>query len=184
MEKNEVILVDEQDKAIGTMEKMEAHRKGILHRAFSVFIFDKKGRMLLQQRAAQKYHGGLLWSNACCSHPFPEELINDAAQRRLNEELGFTTSLKEIFSFTYKAEVENNLIEHEYDHVFAGEYDSAVYPNAEEVADYCYSSLEQIKTAIQEHPGKFTSWFRIVFPQIESWWQIQYNVSLHKNSVV
>lgn len=175
MEKNEVILVDEQDQILGTMEKMEAHRQGLLHRAFSVFIFDSKGRMLLQQRAAQKYHGGLLWSNACCSHPYPKENTMSAAHRRLKEELGFDTALTEIFSFTYKAEVENQLIEHEFDHVFAGAFDGNVIPNPAEVANYCYSTIQEIKTAIQDHPAKFTSWFRIVFPQIEAWWQQQYS---------
>lgn len=174
MEKNDVILVNEQDQEIGTMEKMEAHLRGVLHRAFSVFIFDSTGRMLLQQRATQKYHGGLLWSNTCCSHPYPDEATPVAAHRRLKEELGFDTSLTEIFSFTYKAEVENQLIEHEFDHVFAGEYEGAVIPNAEEVADYCYLTMDEIKAAIQAHPAKFTSWFRIVFPQVETWWQQQY----------
>jgi isopentenyl-diphosphate delta-isomerase len=174
MKMNEVILVDEQDQVLGTMEKMEAHRQGVLHRAFSVFIFDTKGRMLLQQRAAHKYHGGLLWSNACCSHPYPEEVTLAAAHRRLVEELGFDTELKEIFSFTYKAEVENHLIEHEFDHVLAGVYEGKIVPHPEEVADYCYSSMDETGVAIQNHPGKFTSWFRIVFPQIEAWWQEQY----------
>ena len=170
----EVILVNEEDEVIGTMEKMEAHRQGVLHRAFSVFVFDSKGRMLLQQRAPGKYHGGMLWSNACCSHPFPEEPTYKAAQRRLQEELGFVTPLAEILSFTYKAPVENGLTEHEYDHVFAGEYEGDVLPNPMEVADYSYMSIEQIKKALLEHPAKFTSWFRIVFPQIEAWWQLQY----------
>lgn len=174
MEKNNVILVDEQDQPIGTMEKMEAHRLGVLHRAFSVFIFDKNGRMLLQQRAAQKYHGGLLWSNTCCSHPYPDEATTAAAHRRLTEELGFDTALTEIFSFTYKAEVENHLIEHEFDHVFAGEYEGDVKINPDEVADYCYSSMNEIQAALQSKPAKFTSWFRIVFPQIEAWWQQHY----------
>lgn len=180
MEKNEVILVDERDQVLGTMEKMEAHRQGVLHRAFSVFIFDSKGRMLLQQRAAQKYHGGLLWSNACCSHPYPNESTLSAAHRRLGEELGFDTALTEIFSFTYKAEVENGLVEHEFDHVFAGEYDETVVPNTAEVANYCYSTIADIKTAIQDHPSKFTSWFRIVFPQIEAWWQQEYSEPVQK----
>src|SRR6478672_5919786 len=105
MKQAEVILVNEKDEAIGVLDKMEAHRKGLLHRAFSVFIFDRKGRMLLQQRAAEKYHGALLWTNACCSHPLPNESTADAAQRRMEEELGFTTPLKEIFQFTYRAEV-------------------------------------------------------------------------------
>jgi isopentenyl-diphosphate Delta-isomerase len=174
MEKNNVILVDEQDQEIGVMEKMEAHRRGILHRAFSVFIFDKSGRMLLQQRAEQKYHGGLLWSNTCCSHPYPDESTSAAAHRRLTEELGFDTVLTEIFSFTYKAEVENELIEHEFDHVFAGEYDGELKLNPNEVADYCYLTIDEIKAAIHTQPAKFTSWFRIVFPQVETWWQQQY----------
>jgi len=184
MNKNDVILVDEQDQVLGTLEKMEAHRKGVLHRAFSVFIFDGKGRMLLQQRAAHKYHGGLLWSNACCSHPFPGEATHVAAHRRLGEELGFDTALTEIFSFTYKAAVENQLIEHEFDHVFTGKYEEQISPNPDEVADYCYSAMDDIKIAMQSHPGKFTSWFRIVFPQIEAWWKLQYIEPAQKNSVV
>src|SRR4249919_2599143 len=113
----EVILVNEQNEAIGTMEKMEAHRKALLHRAFSVFIFNSKGEMLLQQRALNKYHSGGLWTNACCSHPRPGELIEDAATRRLKEELGFETPLKKIFQFTYQASFDNGLTEHEFDHV-------------------------------------------------------------------
>src|SRR3569832_1359954 len=119
---------------MGVMEKLEAHQKGLLHRAFSVFIFDSKGKMLLHQRAEDKYHGGKLWTNACCSHPYPGEKIEDAARRRLIEELGFTTKLNKIFSFTYHARVENDLIEHEFEHVFAGEYESVIEPNPREVA--------------------------------------------------
>lgn len=174
MKEQEVVLVNENDQAVGVMAKMEAHQKGLLHRAFSVFIFDKKGNMLLQQRSANKYHGGHLWTNACCSHPYPEEKVADAAQRRLKEELGFTTQLTEIFSFTYKARVENDLIEHEYDHVFAGEYESNILPNANEVADYTYKPVTQIKAEIEAHPEKFTSWFKIAFPKIEKWWQENY----------
>ena len=129
MSATKVILVNEKDQPIGLMDKMEAHQKGILHRAFSVFLFDKKGRMLLQQRAKEKYHGALLWTNACCSHPFENEKIEDAAQRRMREELGVTTPLEKIFCFTYHAAVENELIEHEYDHVFAGEYEGNIFPD-------------------------------------------------------
>ena len=118
MKEQEVVLVNENDEVVGAMPKMEAHQKGLLHRAFSVFIFDSKGRMLLQQRAAEKYHGAHLWTNACCSHPYPGERTEDAAKRRLKEELGFGVKLHEIFSFTYYAKVENDLIEHEFDHVF------------------------------------------------------------------
>lgn len=174
MNPQEVILITPEDKPIGVMEKMEAHRKGVLHRAFSVFIFDRKGRMLLQQRAPQKYHGALLWTNACCSHPMWTEPVEEAAQRRLMEELGFQTPLKKIFAFTYKAAVENNLIEHEYDHVFAGEYEGPLHPNRDEVCDYAYQDLPSIKKQLQDEPGRFTAWFRIAFPQIEAWWQAQY----------
>ena len=174
MRRNEVILVTEKDEAIGVMEKMEVHRKGLLHRAFSIFIFDSYGNMLLQQRAAEKYHGGLLWTNACCSHPFPDEAIDDAAARRLAEELGFTTALEEVFSFTYKAEVENGLIEHEYDHVFVGEYSGPIKPNADEVKAFAYYTQEEISRLLAEAPQTFTSWFKIAFPQIEGWWKKRY----------
>jgi isopentenyl-diphosphate delta-isomerase len=156
------------------MEKMEAHQKGVLHRAFSVFIFDGKGRMLLQQRAAQKYHGAGLWTNACCSHPFPGERTEDAAQRRLGEELGFVTPLKEVFAFTYKADVENGLIEHEYDHVFVGAYEGNVAANKNEVAAYCYMEMKALKLDLLQRPQDYTSWFKIAFPRIEQWWQEHY----------
>lgn len=174
MKEQEVVLVNENDEPIGLMEKMEAHQKGLLHRAFSVFIFDKEGNMLLQQRAADKYHGAYLWTNACCSHPFPGEKVENAAQRRLKEELGFVTDLKKIFSFTYHANVENNLIEHEFDHVFAGEYEDSIHPNSNEVGDYAYKPMAQIKNEIEAQPQKFTSWFKIAFPKIEKWWREHY----------
>lgn len=169
-----VILVTPQDEPIGVMEKMEAHQKGLLHRAFSVFIFDGGGKMLLQQRAAQKYHGAHLWTNACCSHPRQNEAVEEAAQRRLREELGFVAPLQKIFCFTYKAAVENNLIEHEYDHVFVGEYEGEISPNREEVCDYAYRSLDEIKLLLGNEPEAFTTWFRLAFPQIEGWWQERY----------
>ena len=174
MKEQEVILVNENDEPVGVMEKMEAHEKGLLHRAFSVFVFDKKGRMLLQQRSAEKYHGAHLWTNACCSHPFPGEKVDDAAHRRLKEELGFDTELQEIFSFTYHARVENDLIEHEFDHVFAGEYEDEVHANPHEVANCSYETMEQIKKDIGSHPERFTSWFKIAFPRIEKWWKEKY----------
>ncbi|MGZ5285840.1 MAG: isopentenyl-diphosphate Delta-isomerase [Flavisolibacter sp.] len=169
MEKTMVILVDGHDNQTGIMEKMEVHQKGLLHRAFSIFIFDTHGRMLLQQRAATKYHGGLLWTNACCSHPMPGEETLDAAYRRLEEELGFTTTLEEIFSFVYRAEVENDLVEHEFDHVFAGTYESDIFPNEMEVASYRYETLDQVKQELENHPSHFTTWFGIAFPAIEKW---------------
>lgn len=171
----EVILVNEKDEEIGTMEKMEAHRKGLLHRAFSVFIFDKQGRMLLQQRALNKYHGALLWTNACCSHPYPGEKTHNAAERRLAEELGFVTGIQEIFSFIYRADVENNLIEHEYDHVFAGEYENEILYDEAEVAKVDYRKLTDIKKDIEINPSQYTSWFKLAFPRIEKWWKEKYN---------
>lgn len=174
MSQQEVILVTPQDEPIGVMEKMEAHQKGLLHRAFSVFIFDKGGRMLLQQRAPQKYHGGCLWTNACCSHPYWNEPVEEAASRRLMEEMGFTTPLHKIFSFTYKAAVENNLIEHEYDHVFAGEYNGLININRDEVCDYAYQDVAAIRLLLQEKPELFTSWFKIAFSEIEAWWKDHY----------
>jgi len=178
MKEQEVILVNGQDEALGTMEKMAAHEKGLLHRAFSIFIFDSHGRMLLQQRAAGKYHGSHLWTNACCSHPLPGERTEEAALRRLEEELGFITPLKEIFSFTYRAEVENGLVEHEYDHVFAGEFEGQIWPNQQEVADYRYANMDTLAAALKDEPGRYTSWFRIAFPRIEAWWQLRYGKGL------
>jgi len=174
MTTQEVILVTETDEPIGTIEKMRAHTDGLLHRAFSIFIFDNKGRMLLQQRSGEKYHGAQLWSNTCCSHPYPNEKLEEAALRRLQEEMGFGTVLQKQFEFIYRAEVENNLIEHEYDHVFTGTYEGIINVNKNEVADYCYQEMEQVKLAIEAQPQKFTAWFKIALPSIEKWWQQYY----------
>lgn len=174
MQTQQVILVNEQDLATGTMEKMEVHKKGLLHRAFSVFIFNSKGELLLQQRALNKYHSGGLWTNSCCSHPQPGEDTLEAAQRRLFEEMGFTTPLEKIFDFIYKADFNNGLIEHELDHVFAGEYDGPVEYNKEEVMDYCYKNLDDVRHSLREHPQKFTPWLHLAFPKIEEWWQLRY----------
>lgn len=165
----EVVLVTEHDEAIGTMEKIEAHRKALLHRAFSVFIFNGKGEMLLQQRALNKYHSGGLWTNACCSHPLPGEDNLEAASRRLREEMGFATDLEKIFEFTYKSVFENGLTEYEFDHVFAGKFEGRIFPDKEEVKDYCFKSLDEIKSSLDSHPSKYTSWFHIAFPMIEKW---------------
>lgn len=165
--KQEVILVNEQDEEIGTMEKMEAHQKAVLHRAFSVFIFNTKGEMLLQQRATNKYHSAGLWTNACCSHPSPGESTPDAARRRLIEEMGFSTPLTEIFAFTYRTPYDNGLTEYEFDHVYSGTYEGIVKPDPEEVKDYCFKSLEDIEDSLQTHPAKYTSWFHIAFPKIK-----------------
>ncbi len=164
-----VILVNELDEEVGTMEKMEAHYKAVLHRAFSVFIFNSRGEMLLQQRALSKYHSGGLWTNACCSHPRPGEQTLVAANRRLNEELGISTSLSKVFDFTYTTPFENGLTEHEFDHVFVGNYEGNILPNSAEVKDYCYKSMEEIATTINSHPHKYTSWFRIAFPRMQEW---------------
>lgn len=167
MLREEVILVNEEDIPLGTMEKMEAHRKALLHRAFSVFIFNSNGEMLLQQRAPDKYHSPGLWTNACCSHPRPGEDTVTAASRRLMEELGFTTALKKLFDFTYRSEFDNGLTEFEFDHVLIGHYDGGnIHPNAAEVSDYAYRSLEEIRAALAVRPDTFTSWFLLAFPLV------------------
>jgi isopentenyl-diphosphate delta-isomerase len=165
----EVVLVNEKDEPVGTMEKIEAHRKAHLHRAFSVFIFNSKGEMLLQQRASGKYHSGGLWTNACCSHPLPGENILDAAKRRLSEEMGFETDLRKIFDFIYRADFSNGLTEYEFDHVFIGTYESVIYPDKQEVSDFCFKSMEEINDSLKSHGKKFTSWFKIAFPMVEKW---------------
>lgn len=171
----QVILVNPQDEPIGVMEKMEAHQKGLLHRAFSVFVFNKKGEMLLQQRANQKYHSGGLWTNTCCSHPAPGESTDAAAIRRLQEEMGFQTPLKESFSFMYKTTFDNGLTEHEIDHVFIGEYEDAIEPNTAEVECYEYRTMDSIRDAIQHTPHLFTSWFIIAFPFLETYLETRTN---------
>lgn len=165
----QVILVNEADKPLGTAGKMEVHTKGLLHRAFSIFIFNSKGEMLLQQRAMNKYHSGGLWTNACCSHPRPEEKTEIAAARRLQEEMGFETGLQKVFDFVYKAEMENGLIEHEFDHVFVGEYNGPISFSSEEVMNYSYRNMHDIHDSIEKNPTQFTAWFQLAFPMIEKW---------------
>jgi len=165
----EVILVDEFDTPVGVMEKMEAHRKALLHRAFSVFIFSRKGDMLLQRRALSKYHSGGLWTNACCSHPRPDEETSEAARRRLSEELGFAVPLEKIFDFTYRTEFDNGLTEYEFDHVYAGWYDGVIHPNPEEVSECRWLSLEAIQAELAAFPSTYTSWFHLAWPLIRSW---------------
>jgi isopentenyl-diphosphate Delta-isomerase len=164
-----VVLVNEKDEQVGVMEKMDAHRKALLHRAFSVFVFNDEGDMLLQQRAKTKYHSGGLWTNACCSHPFPNEDVLTGAERRLQEELGFTAPLKKIFDFIYKSGFDNGLTEFEFDHVFVGIYNDAVFPNTNEVDDYCFMGMEEIEASLKSHPEKFTAWFHIAWPRIKEW---------------
>lgn len=165
----EVVLVNESDHPVGTMEKMEAHRRGLLHRAFSVFIFNEEGEMLLQQRAFEKYHSAGLWTNACCSHPFPGEETSAAAHRRLFEELGFDTRLQKIFDFRYKTDFDNGLTECEFDHVFIGRYDGDINANTDEVNSTEYRSLDELELMIKDTPEKFTSWFQIAFPLVREW---------------
>jgi isopentenyl-diphosphate Delta-isomerase len=170
----QVILVDENDNAIGSMEKMDVHLKGLMHRAFSIFIFNSRGEMLLQQRAAKKYHSAGLWSNACCSHPHPGEEIKPAAERRLYEEMGFKTSLQKVFDFKYEARFENGLTENEFDHVFVGEYEGEIKINPDEVNDHSFKSMRKIKQELQKNPRNYTAWFHIAFPKIEEWWDKYY----------
>lgn len=177
MDFTQVILVDELDHPTGMMEKMEAHRQGVLHRAFSVFIFNPAGEMLLQQRALDKYHSGGLWTNACCSHPAPGESTPNAALRRLHEEMGFVTTIEKVFDFVYQARFGNGLTEYEFDHVFAGEYEGPVVCNPVEVMATGYKSMDRIRRELQELPGLYTAWFQLAFPKIDPWWQQRYGRS-------
>ncbi|MFO7923892.1 MAG: isopentenyl-diphosphate Delta-isomerase [Bacteroidales bacterium] len=163
----EVVLVDEKDRETGTMEKIEAHKKGILHRAFSVFVLNSKGMLLLQRRASVKYHSPGLWTNTCCSHPRPGESVKNAALRRLKEEMGITCSLTESFTFIYRAEFDNGLTEHEYDHVLIGVSDSAPDPDPAEVDGYEYADLDLLSHNIEYHPEDYTVWFRIAYPRVK-----------------
>ena len=166
---NEVILVDKNDVPLGSMEKMLAHEKALLHRAFSVFIFNSQGEMLLQQRADKKYHSAGLWTNACCSHPAPGEDTAEAATRRLKEELGFSTQLNEAFTFMYRTEFENGLTENEFDHVYTGVYDGQIVADIDEVKNYSYLPMSKIEQLITNEPSMFTSWFLIAFPKVRKW---------------
>ena len=164
MEEN-VILVDELDNQLGLMPKMQAHEKAVLHRAFSVFIFNDKGELMLQQRAAHKYHSPLLWTNTCCSHQRDGESNIEAGKRRLIEEMGFKTNLKEIFSFVYKAPFDNGLTEHELDHVMIGNFNGTPKINPDEVASYKWMTLEAVKKDIELQPKLYTAWFKIIFKE-------------------
>lgn len=158
-----VILVDNGDNQIGTMEKMAAHLSGALHRAFSVFIFNHRQELLLQQRALDKYHSAGLWTNTCCSHPKPGELLIDAANRRLQEEMGMECELVYGFPFTYEEAFSNDLIEHEYDHVFFGRSDALPQLNPEEVAAYKYISLTTLEKELKDNPEQYSAWLKICF---------------------
>ena len=163
MSKENVVLVDKNDNQIGLMPKMEAHLKGILHRAFSVFLVNSQNQILLQKRSANKYHSGGLWTNTCCSHPRDGENIIDAGKRRLFEEMGIKTDLKVAFNFTYKAELENGLIEHEYDYVLIGESNDSPILNKDEAEDCKWISIEEVRKDIMENEKDYTVWFVIAF---------------------
>jgi isopentenyl-diphosphate Delta-isomerase len=160
-----IITVDEQDRETGALEKLEVHRRGILHRAFSVVIFNHQGEMLLQKRAKIKYHSPGLWSNTCCSHQRVGETLKEAVSRRIQEELGFVCDCKEMFHFIYRVEFDNGLIEHEIDHVFLGYYNGIVIPKKEEVEEIQWINLDKLSKDMKEHPQRFTYWFRILMEQ-------------------
>lgn len=163
MTEEKVILVNEKDEQIGLMPKMEAHEKALLHRAFSVFVFNKQNELMLQQRAAHKYHSPLLWANTCCSHQREGESNIEAGKRRLQEEMGFVTDLEDTISFIYNAPFDNGLTEHEFDHVIIGNYEDTPNINPDEVADWKWMPLEDVKKDMLEHPAIYTEWFKIIF---------------------
>ncbi|MBC8757538.1 isopentenyl-diphosphate Delta-isomerase [Kordia sp. YSTF-M3] len=163
MTKENVILVNENDEQIGLMEKIEAHEKALLHRAFSVFILNDKGELMLQQRALHKYHSPGLWTNTCCSHQRDGESNISAGKRRLQEEMGFVTELAEAVSFIYKAPFDNGLTEHEFDHVMTGTYNDEPTINPDEVASWKWMDVQAVKDDIAKHPNEYTAWFKIIF---------------------
>ena len=163
----QVILVDELDNEIGTKEKMQAHKEALLHRAFSVFIFNKKRELLLQRRALKKYHSPGLWTNTCCSHPRPNEILINAAKRRLVEEMGFDCDLFYQFNFIYKASLDQGMTEHELDHVYFGTYEGEIIINPEEVSEYKFVSITELEININKQPHLFTEWFKIVFEKVK-----------------
>lgn len=160
-----VVIVSEQDEVLGLMEKMQAHENGILHRAFSVFLFNEKGEMLLQKRASSKYHSPERWTNAVCSHPREGETYLEAAKRRMKEELGIEADLTEKFHFIYKADVGQNLWEHELDYVFTGNFSGEIHLNHDEVSEIRYISMEELDCEMNLHPEHFTEWFKIILAE-------------------
>ncbi len=165
-----VVLVDADDNAIGTMEKMEAHRNGILHRAFSILLFNSKGELLLQKRSPLKYHSGGLWTNTCCSHPLPDEPMEQATKRKLNQEMGINLQTEFAFKFTYKANLDKGLFEHECDHVFIGNFDGTPIINKEEVEEWKFCDMISLRADIQQNPTTYTSWFKLILehPQLST----------------
>ncbi len=163
---NKIIIVDKKDKEIGTEFKIKVHKEGKLHRGFSIFIFNSKGNLLLQKRSPKKYHSGGLWTNTCCSHPRPGETVNFAAHRRLKEEMGFDCDLSEIFSFIYKAKLNNELIEYEFLHVLIGKFDGKPIINAEEVEDFKWVSFEFLERDTHQNPNTYTYWFKKCYKKV------------------
>jgi len=161
-----IILVDRKDKEIGTGEKIKVHEEGRLHRAFSIFVFNSKGQLLLQKRARGKYHSGGLWTNTCCSHPRVGERMEEAVHRRLKKEMGFDCPLKEVFSFIYRVDFGNGLTENEYDHVFAGRFGGNPKPNPEEADGWKWVSMEELKADVKKNPQKYTYWFGLVLEKL------------------
>ena len=164
MEEPLVVHVNNSDEVLGFYPKMFVHEKAMLHRAVSILIFNSKGEWLLQKRAKSKYHSGGLWTNACCSHPYPKEDVKVAAERRLVEEMGMTVELEKSFDFIYKKELDKGLTEHEFDHVFIGSSDLLPKLNSEEAEDWTYLSLEELELSIKIEPESYTEWFKILFP--------------------
>lgn len=162
-----VQLVDERDKAVGRMEKLEAHRQAKLHRAVSVFVFNSDGALLLQQRALHKYHSGALWTNTCCTHPRPEEQHAEAALRRLREEMGMSANLEYQFPFLYRAAIDAELTEYEYDHIYFAHSDVLPQPNPDEVMDFAYVPLPELEIQMRREPGLYTEWFKLLFDRIK-----------------
>lgn len=174
MREEEVILVNKADGAIGTMPKQQAHVEGKLHRAFSVFIFNQSGELLLQQRALDKYHSAGKWTNTCCSHPRPGEETLAAANRRLKEEMGMECELNWVFSFSYRAEFENGLIENEYDHVYFGVCDTLPHPNSQEVAAFQYIKMEELEKNLMQDGQEYTAWLKKSFNQVMAHYKTKY----------
>lgn len=165
MKSEEIVLIDCNDEPIGSMEKLQAHQEGLLHRAFSVLILNELGDMLIQRRAFEKYHSGGAWSNACCGHPRPGETTQAAAERRLQEEMGFSVPLKKLYHFTYKTDLGNGLTEHEFDHVFLGVYNDDPVPNPNEVAEWRYVSIDRLQQELKMQADQFSFWFRLIMAE-------------------
>ena len=171
MAKQKVVLVDREDNTLGVMSKMEAHELGALHRAFSIFVFNSKGELMIHQRALSKYHSPGLWSNTCCSHPRLDEAVMDNAHQRLQEEMGFDCELEPAFTFVYKSDVGQGLTEHEFDHVLVGQYDGDPNINKSEVEDWKFMSMNALRDDIDHHPANYTEWFKIAFEKVENYLQ-------------